>query len=168
MSLATVAHLANHLQRDEADLDEASAQLALDGASGLVRDWCGWGIAHAEETFVVDGTGSRVLLLPTLRLVSVEEVRVDGTVLDPTTYTWSASGQLERAAGWPRRFRAIEVDCTHGYDPVPDALRLVVLELAARSYKNPERLAAKSVGGVSYTYDLSELEMAQLGPYRLS
>jgi hypothetical protein len=162
--LVTAEDLASYLQRD---LDRSTADLAVAGASGAVRGWCLWDLSAAEVTFTVDGSGSRVLALPTLHLESVEEVRVDGEVIDPSGYTWSAGGLLERAAGWPRRFRAVDVDCHHGYDPIPDLLRLVSLERAARQYDNPQRLASKSVGGVSQSYELTELEMAQLGPYRL-
>jgi hypothetical protein len=162
--LATEAELEAHLRRT---LDPASAALALAGGSGAVRDYCRWGISRADETLVVDGTGGGYLLLPTLHLVSVAEVRVDGTVLTAGDYTWSASGQLYRPAGWPRILRGVEVDCVHGYEPVPDTPRLVALEHAARIYDNPQRVASKSVGGVSESYDLSELEMGQLDAYRL-
>lgn len=167
MALASPADLAAYLHRDEAELNVAAAELALAGASGAVQDWCRWDIAYEERTFTVDGSGHRFLLLPTLHLVSVQEVRLDGEALDADDYTWSVSGQLDRAAGWPRRFRCVEVDCHQGYEPVPDLVRLITLERAARQYENPQRLSAKSVGGVSHSYDLTELEMTQLESYRL-
>lgn len=162
--LVTPEELASYLQHD---LDRATAELAIAGASGAVRGHCRWDLALAEQTFVVDGTGSRLLLLPTLHLVSVEEVRVDGQALEADEYTWSENGALERAARWPRKLRGIEVDCNHGHDPIPDLPRMVTLELAARQYDNPQRLSSKTVGGVSQGWELSELEMARLDPYVL-
>lgn len=166
--LVTDEQLASYLQRD---LDRATADLAVAGASGLVRDYCRWDIyPQADVTFTVDGSGTSVLLLPTLKLVAVEEVRVLGEVIDPDDYEWSESGLLVRAAGWPARLRAVDVDCTHGYDPVPDTVALVTCAVAARYYANPERLRAKAVGGVSRTYGdgLADLEMALLAAYRLA
>jgi hypothetical protein len=162
--LVAAEDLAAYLQRD---LDRSSAELAVAGASGIVRGFCRWDIAYTAQTFVVDAPGGRLLMLPTLNLATVEEVRLYGDPLDPDEYTWSAHGMIRRPAGWPRGLRCVEVDCHHGYEPIPDAVRLIALEHSARHYDNPQRLASKSVGGVSQTYDLTELERAQLGPYAL-
>lgn len=162
--LVTSEDLAAYLQRD---LDRSSAELAVAGASGAVRGYCRWDLAHTEETFVVDGSGGRLLTLPTLRLVSVEEIRVDGAPLDAGTYTWSAGGQLHRDAGWPRRFRAVEVDCHHGYAPIPDEVCFVALDCAAHVYANPEHISTSAVGAVSLSYDFRPVDMARLDPYRL-
>src|SRR5690606_40983530 len=59
-----------------------------------------------------------VLILPTLRLVSVSEVR-DMTGDEPRVLTgWrmSQAGMLSRRGGWPSGFGAVEVDVVHGYE----------------------------------------------------
>lgn len=176
--LAAAEDLACHLQRD---LDRASADLALAGASGLVRRHAGWPISESTETLTRLGGGSVVLGLPTLMLTAVTEVRVGTEVIAAAElaaagymgaeeYTWTPEGQLIRPAGWPR-LAQVQADCTHGYDPVPDDVRLVTLTLAGRLLANPEALKSKTVGGISRTYggssDLGALETALLDGYRL-
>lgn len=172
-SLVVDEDFAAYLQRD---LDRATAELALAGASGVVRAFCRWSISAEETTFTVDGTGSTILRLPTMKLNGVDAVAIDGTALDPGEYRWSAGGLIERAAGWPRRFRVADVTCSHGYalDDMPDAIRIVVLALAARYYGNPDGLRSKTVGDISRTFllesmrgDMTELETALIGGYRL-
>ncbi|HLL68816.1 MAG TPA: hypothetical protein VK453_24345 [Micromonosporaceae bacterium] len=168
-SLVAVADLTAYLQRP---LDQPAAELALAGASGIVREYCGWTISAEAATFVVDGSGTTLIGLPTLHLTAVTEVRIDGLALEPAGYAWSENGLLQRRAGWPRRFRCVAVDCAHGYGQVPDVVRAVVLALAGRLHTNPDRLVSKTVGGISRTYatgsgDMSELELAMLAGLRL-
>lgn len=163
---------AGYMQRD---LDRATAELALAGASGIVRGFCRWGLTREPAAVMtIDGNGSRVLNLPTLRLNAVESVTVEGTALDAAGYVWSAGGQLYRDAGWPIGFRSVTAVVDHGYDTIPDDVRIVVCSLAARYYSNPERLRSKTVGATASTFtidaaghELSELEMTLIAGYRL-
>jgi hypothetical protein len=163
---------AAYLQRD---LDRATAELALQAASGVVREFCGWSISEETTTFVADGSGTTLLRLPTMKLTDVAEIRVDDAVIDPDEYRWNTGGLIQRTLGWPRLFRCVQVDATHGYPVIPDAVRAVVLSLAARYYTNPDGLRSKTVGQISRTYvietmrgDLAQLEMALIGGYRLT
>lgn len=176
--LATVAQLGKSLQRT---VDPDAGLLALQLASGLVRNDLGWALSEETTTFVVDGSATQLLSLPTLHLTAVHEVRVLGTVIEPTApdggygygYDFSERGQLFRAAGWPTEFRSVAVDVTHGYAVIPDAALAVVLAIAGRGVFNPGgSLASKTVGSVTHTYrdvpgDLSELQRFQLSAYRL-
>lgn len=166
-ALATPLELASHLQRD---LDLATANLALAGASGAIRAHCGWGILRESTTFVVDGDGSTILTLPTLHLVSVDAIRIGGLAVDPAGVQPVAHprGQLIWANTWPA-LAHIEVDAVHGYLDVPDVVKLVTLTMAARIYNNPDNVKSASVGTVSRTYDpkLTALDVRLLDPYRL-
>lgn len=150
--LADVGELEKHLQRDF-DVQERAEQ-ALILASGAVRAYCGWNLDREETTFEFDVDGSRILSLPTLHLQDLVELRVKGLPLTPADARyplWSRKGQLYLAGGWARH-AVIEADVIHGYDPVPDLIKLVVLDLAARQLSNPEGLLQKTVGVVSRTY----------------
>lgn len=169
--LVTAEEFASYLQRD---LDRATAELAIGGASGVVRNFCRWNVARESATFTLDAIGSTLLVLPTLKLVSVDEVRVGGDVLDASAYTWSQGGQLYAAGRWPVGHRLVEVDVVHGYEPVPDEVKLVTCALAARSMVNPEGLRSKTVGTVAKVFvfetirgDLSELEASMISGHRL-
>lgn len=101
------------------------------GAAGAIRAEAGWHIAPTvTETVEVETGGGVVALLPSLHVVSVDEVRdLDGKVLDGWRVSKS-SGVLRRTAGrWPE---AIEVDLTHGYAKCPPELLPVVAERAQR------------------------------------
>lgn len=164
--LVTPEEFAGYMQRD---LDRYTAELVLAGASGLVREFCGgWAIGQVDETFTVDGNGSVVLPLPTLRLNAVTEVRVDGTALIPDTdYVWSANGVLYRFGAWPNGLRNIAADVNHGYDPVPPQVRIVVCAVAAKLYANPEGLSGRSSGDGSRSFiALSDVEMQLISGYR--
>lgn len=171
-ALATVAELESHLQRDVAD--PVSAELALAGASGSVRAYCGWNLSQESTTFHLRGNDSQILTLPTLRLTSVSAVRVD--TVATVAFNWDRAGQLDRHwQPWSRR-EVVEVDATHGYAPLPDVLRLVTLDLATRALSNPEALISATVGPVSRTYAtgaansgvlLSPLHMRLLDHYKL-
>jgi hypothetical protein len=141
--LVTAEELAGYLRRD---LDRYSADLAVTGASGIVRSYCGWNLSRAVETLTVTANGSISVNLPTLRLNDVTEVRADGAVLDPAEYGWGSNGVLAARYRWPLGMQYLAVDVDHGYDPVPDEVRLSCLSMASRLYSNPEGLSSKSSG----------------------
>lgn len=178
--LVTAADLGSYLQRP---VDDGPAQLACAAASGAVRAYCRWDITYTDaDTLHAVGTDAPVLGLPTLRLVDVTAVRVDGTAVDLTTIKWTRRGQLYYPTSIQRdlpfmrpygaqqvwsRWSLIEVDCAHGYDPIPDEIKLVALSIAARHYTNPEGLQTAAVGSVSRTYSISPLDASLLDAYRL-
>lgn len=147
------------------------AALALAGASGIVRTYCRWEISREEAaTFKVDGSGVRVLSLPTLHITDVTSVEVDGTPLTVNTDVfWATRGQLYRAEDWPR-WSTVEVVADSGYVDTPDVIKIVTLSLAARLVANPSALKSAAVGAVQRTFAdtrLNSLELALLDAFRL-
>lgn len=157
--------LNHHLQYT---VDPDVAALALAGASGSVRAYCGWNLSRESTTLTGEGGGGSLLTLPTLYLVSVDAARVNGAVIDLADVVVSRRGQLRRTSLWPMD-STVDVDCVHGYDETPDVVRLVTLTLAARIVNNPENAKAATVGTVTRTYDasMSALDMRLLDPFRL-
>lgn len=149
-ALATAGELDIHLQRE---VDPDRAELALQLASGAVRAYCGWNISQTVETLTATGDATIVLTLPTLQLNDVTEVRIGGVVQDitPLYATWTRRGQILRFAGWPQHSE-VEVDCDHGYLVLPDVIKLLVLEQAARHMNNPTGLTSATVGRVTRTF----------------
>lgn len=173
LPLADAGELALHLQRT--DLDPVGAGQAVQLASGAVRAYCKWSITEVTETLSTTGSGTWVLSLPTMLLSDVTAVWVRGVDLGDLTEIpihWTKAGQLMWSAGWPR-FTRIDADCRHGYPPadVPDVLKLVTLELAARTINNPQGLLSATTSTVSRTWAganqprLSELDQRLLDPY---
>ncbi len=156
-ALADIGALENHLQKKFTTPDsQAAANQALILASGAVRAYCGWDLDVQDETFEDYGDGSCVLTLPTLSLLDVRGISVNGTDLplpDPNI-VWTLKGQILNSNGWAKEC-VVTVDATHGYNPLPDLIRLVVLDVAGKQMNNPEGLVSATVGEVSRTYSSS-------------
>lgn len=165
--LATEGELDDYLQRS---VPPAQAALAVAGASGIVRSYCQWEISREEAvTFKVDGSGTRVLSLPSLYITDVTSIAVNTVPVDLADVTWAKRGQIYRYAGWAR-WSTVEVECDSGYTDVPDVIKIVTLSLAARHVNNPQGLKSAAVGSVQRTYaetQLNRLELALLDAFRL-
>lgn len=173
VALATREELAAFRQPAETPDDRAALALAI--ASGIVRAYCGWRIDFARETFSADGNPTRLLVLPTMRLIDVVSVTVDGVELAADIdFTWSAAGLVWTGTAWTGPARSVVVDVEHGYDPVPDEVRGVVLAVAARNIVSPHGETrhsagpfAVSFGATSAAIGLLDSEKQALDPYRL-
>ena len=124
---------------------------ALQAAEGALRDVCGWHVAPVlTETLTVDGNGRSKLKLPTQHIRAVTEVRVDGRDVT-SNVRWSEIGMLEGLT-FPRKFRSVEVDLVHGYEPAEiDGLLAIVTAASKRAETNPA-IASQSVAGASVRY----------------
>lgn len=116
-----------------------------DRASGLVEEFCGRDFEeHTGQTVKLDGNGRREIRLPVYPIISISEVRVNGSVLNasdyrikPADYPLGESdgrnpGILERKfSPWPDTgdFEEIEVDLDYGYTTPPGAIKGVVEDL---------------------------------------
>jgi hypothetical protein len=153
---------------------------ALDVATRMIRDRCGWFVGPVTtDTLHLDGPGSRLLVLPTLRIVEVTAVRQDDVPLDMTTVRVSRdSGMLRAAAPLSGEFGAIEVDLRHGYDTVPEPIVDLTLQMAARALGSPmgvvreQSLVANitwstTAAGVAGGTVIMEHELAALSPYTI-
>jgi hypothetical protein len=168
-----------------AALTEADATARAEAA---VRAYCGWHVGPSKtETFTLDGPGSPILLLPTLRVTDVLAVTESGTLVAPEDYEWSTTGVVRRTSGshptatwgpgWTSRFRGVEVEAIHGYETLPLDVTAVIERLAARALEWSKGSALLSqVGQVSYATGedgaplsgtLSSLDRAVLDRYRL-
>lgn len=125
----------------------------VDAAVAAVRAEVGWHIApERTETVVVDSAGEFVLLLPTMKLGAVTQVRdLSGTAPAVLTdYRQSAAGMLYRSLRWPLAFAGVEVTFTHGYAFTPADVVAAVAERCQRSLVNSAH-SSMTVGSVSYT-----------------
>lgn len=106
-------------------------------ALAAVQAYCGWHIGPSQEdTLILDGSGASLLMLPSLHVTDVASISADYdgglTVLDPTSYDWSAVGMIELRNGcFPHRFRSVTVTFTHGYSEMPANVQAVVDQITA-------------------------------------
>ena len=156
--MVTVAELASYLQ---ADVDTATATLAVDAAEGLVRGYCRQTLTSATSTSVVlpiDVTDFGYLVrLPERPVTAVTSVSVSGTSYTvDEDYAWDGMSSHLRLATivYPSATFSdspvATVTYTHGYATVPDDLVAVVLSIGARIYDNPRGMRQESVEGYTY------------------
>jgi hypothetical protein len=166
----TTAELGSYLRRDVSE-DEL-ATIATDAACAVVRRHTGQELSGSDGTvsYVLRGTASS-LLLPELPVVVVDEVRID----DEVTLDWRVEENgIVSLTDLPSSSaeRIVEVDYSHGYEAVPDDLRLVALTVAARIYEQGTA-RQESTGSSSITFsvaastDLSSGEKAIVEKYRV-
>lgn len=160
MAFATVAEFELDLRQDltgQADL----AQRLLDKVTALVQGRARQTIAAvAADTVTLVGRGDPYILLPQVPVTDVTAVTVDGTALTSNSWRWYRDGRLyvstassaNVAPGWTADVQ-VQVTYDHGYDPVPDELRELVLDIAGRLWRQPDTgLAALTLGDYSVTY----------------
>lgn len=155
------------------------AEAMSEAASALVRGYCGWHLAPTRvEEVTADGSGTCVQLLPTLRLVDLLTLTVDGTPVVIDTVGWSAAGVLT----WPRPFscrpRSVSAQIEHGHPELPEVTALCA-GVIARAANTAPGLSGWTVGSVTVTYDvptagavgtlaLAPHELTVLDRYRLA
>lgn len=119
-------------------------------AQAAIRAYCGWHVAPSiTETIVLDGPGSDVLMLPSLRVTDVARVTSGGTeIKDPE---WSRAGMVR--GSFDDRFGSVEVEFTHGF-PADDVV-ISVIKLAATRLAQGAALSMAGgnvrIGGIAVT-----------------
>lgn len=157
-----------------ADSLETSRLLAL--ALEAARDYCRWHVApvRAADPFVLDGSGTAVLLLPTLRLQSLDSIAEDGVSLDPASLRRSAAGhrlQKRSGAAWTAEIGSIEGTMTHGLAAAPKFDQAVLMLLDRLSYY-PEGGRPRVIGPIQYDSEgeaspFTAIERGLLDGYRI-
>lgn len=176
--IATVEQLGDFLGQTIAN--DSAAQLYLDIAAGMVRDYLHQELTyHIEDSVVLDPINGANVLLPELPVEKVTklEVQIDGawTTVDPTRYVVSAAtgfvvGLPHSDIRWPFTSGTWRVTYTHGFQDVPDTIRGVVLGVAARGYASPVGVQQERVGNYQVRYAVesagfSPIERAALARY---
>jgi hypothetical protein len=169
------ADLAGYTQGRLSGNDPGTAD-ALNRALAACRRFCGWHVAPVRTgTVTLDGDGSRLLVLPTLRLTALTSLIEDGVTLDVDTLEWSARGLVRKPNGgcWSGKFGAIAVTMSHGFDEAQD-WQAAVLSFADRSSLTGTGGRPTVVGPFQYGTEamaagsaFSAAERALLEQYRL-
>lgn len=129
--------------------DVEKLQLSLDLASARFRGQTNNPISLTTETISLDTQGACRLVLPVVPVQSVQSVELFGQAID---FEWSATGSIRFTQPLPDAYNALSVTYTHGYDPVPDDIRDVVLEQAAAIYNLLPGVMSYTVGAESRSY----------------
>jgi hypothetical protein len=150
---------------------DPEVQRILTAALVIARRDVGWHVSPVvEQTVTLDGPGSRILNLPSRRVISLTGVKEDGVALTLTDLTWSAGGPpgfLERPVSvrkrssgwWTCDYQAVEVSMVHGYTEEEAAdWRQAILQMVDQmatttaAGRGDADLISKRVDDVTYTW----------------
>lgn len=108
--------------------DDPEVERMLDAALVTARRYCGWAVTPviANDAVTLDGPGSRILMLPTRKLVTLTSISENGTPLSlasvsatpggsPGVTSRPAAVRKQSNAWWGSRYQSIDVVMTHGY-----------------------------------------------------
>lgn len=148
--------------------DDPETVRALAAALARVRRWCGWHVSPViTETVYIDRPDGSMLVLPTLKIVSLGSVTVNGTAVDLSNvkYSREAPGVIQRndLRPWADNFSlsplgAIAVAVTHGFTAIEAAdfreavLQLLDLSTLAAGSGGDGPLTEKKVDDVTYQW----------------
>lgn len=147
-------------------------QAMLTTALRTARRFCRWHVSPVKEnhSLTMDGPGSRILWLPTRKLIELTSLSENGTVLNPSSYGVSAGEGTEddrpvavrKASGgfWTANYGGIGVVMTHGYteDEAADWRRAVLSmvdqmsQIPIKVTSGAGELASIRVDDVQYSY----------------
>ena len=108
--------------------DDPEVERMLNAALVTARRYCGWAVTPVivDDAVTLDGPGSRILMLPTRKLVSLTSISENGTPLSLSSVSATPGGlpgstsrpaAVRKASGgwWSSRYQSIDVVMTHGY-----------------------------------------------------
>jgi len=157
----TVTELGDLLARPFSEDEETTAQRALDNARAAFQSEARHRIELVEDhEIVIPGSWASRVYLPEPPVTAVSSIKLNGVAVAAGTYSWRRSGLLYRgtvgvlnaadpdlsdgsgAGYWGGTDSELEVKYSHGYEDIPDEVRTVVMECAARVVGNPDGLIA--------------------------
>lgn len=161
------------------DADRPYLEYALQVASDMIRDHCGWVVGPlTTETLHLDGPDSRTLMLPTLNLVELIALTQNTVPVDLSDMHPSRAGVIRSRTPFIDVFGQVAVTVRHGLDPVPSPVVDLTLQMAARALGSPlgvvreQSLVANvtwtsTAAGVAGGTVIMEHEKPALAPYRI-
>lgn len=122
---------------------------ALTAATEVIRSYCGWHISgQVTETVLLDDMAGPIMALPSLRVVSVTSLKVNGVDADVASFMWLRDGRLAKPYYVPT-YRVAELTLTHGHETTPQEIVDLTLQMAARALASPLGLTREQAGAVN-------------------
>jgi hypothetical protein len=154
--------------------DHPETQRALDAALARARRYCGWHVTPAiRESITLDyfRSNPHVLEIPTLKIVSLESITVDGEPVDLSDVQQVAPGLLTRKRCWADGETVVEL--THGYSAAEaqdwrEAV-LAMIDTASQSIGTggAGALTSKTVDNVTYSWSSAQIGATALDLYKI-
>lgn len=155
--------------------DDPEVERMLNAALVTARRYCGWSVTPviANHAVTLDGPDSRILMLPTRKLVTLTSISENGTSLSLASVSATPGGPpgiMSRPAAvrkesggrsgwWGSRYQSINVVMTHGYSEAEAAdWRYAVLSMVDEmgqmqmSGASSPDIVSKKVDDVTYRW----------------
>ena len=134
---------------------------ALNAASQVIRNYCGWHISPSVECVAEPKGGGITRRLPAAYVSAVSSVKENN--IEITDYDWRDDGLIRRRFPnvWDQGWNVYKVTYTAGYDmaAVPD-LAEAVAAITAGVLSVSAGVASESADGVSISYSASAASIA--------
>ncbi len=160
--------------------DDIEVERMLNTALVIARRECGWRVSPVTSvTWTLDGPDSRILSLPSRKVVSLTSVTENGVALTLADLAWSAGGppglmdrqisvRKKNRGWWSDEYQSIQVVASSGYTEAEaadwrQAVLSMVDQMAAlgSTGRADSDLVSKKVDDVTYTYGSPYAAMAQ-------
>lgn len=165
-----------------APIDPTRAQQLLTQATGIIQEWTNQYLLNVTgDTVIVDPNSDGWASVPELPVNDVASFEYlddrDGVwyTYDTSVYRWNRYGKIylvQQPDYWPWQLDSLRVTYSHGYNPIPNGLAGVCIQLAARLFANPYDAQRYTTGGVQVgfsgtkgTDELRDTEKIALGRY---
>jgi hypothetical protein len=149
---------------------------AIQAVTAMMRAHCRQTLTRVtNDNVVIPGTQGRRLLLGERPVVSITPpIILDGVTLDDSEWRWNRRGVLYREAGWGDDTTDVDIEYTHGYDPLPDDLAAVCRTASIRLATNTTGILrfeimgdfSKEFGPGTTVFGFLLAELAVLDRYR--
>lgn len=124
----------------------------IGGVTAAIRRYCGWHVGPViEETVTLDSAGGSWLKLPSLQVVEVSSVKVNGQEIKDR-FRWSRQGLIRLKSGcFPDDYGCVEVTFRHGFEDV-SLVRQVAVQVIVNALSSPLGVTREQAGQVSISW----------------
>jgi hypothetical protein len=172
--------------------DDSDTKKTLDAALIAARREVGWHVSpiRVDDVLILDGPWSRILQLPTRKIIALTEIKENGTVLPLSTLNWSIGDTNNYGPGraavvrklsqacWSGDYGSIEVTMTHGYTEAQAAdwrqavLSMVdqmsLLPVSAGASRSSADMTGKQIDDVEYRWGFGIMGLAEQALFSVS
>lgn len=163
-AFATPTDFASRLGVNLTDAEISDVETLLDLATGLIQGETGQTISRVtdDELTIRSVYGNRIVL-PERPVVAVNGVQLGSSAvtdwyLDGSDIVrgriYAANGP-DNVSGWWGPTYLVTITYTHGFDPIPDSIKAICLEMVVRAWVNPGVVLAETHGSEQVTYQRS-------------
>ena len=139
---------------------DAEIQRLITATSSLIRSWINRDITSTSYIDFLNGTGSKMILLPNYPITAISSLFINDILIDVSKYAFTdTSIILKDGLKFTYDKSNIEVHYIAGFSSVPYDIEQVCIELVAKKFKSEERIGIKSKGlaGESVSYDIQDM-----------